>query len=136
MFLFEDSMLSVLTVGSIVGTKQAVDSARKEVERARKRQREAADGLESAISATKDTAMVKQVYEKVHSYKEKIGEAGKVVGDTKTRARQWSQKQEEKSSEPAVQSRQDEISLDDQVEMEIQNRVVEGWFLLCWSSDY
>lgn len=71
--------------------------------------------------------MVKQVYEKVQSYMEKIEEAGKAIIDTEARERQWFQEQARSSD----QSCTDETSLDDQLEMEIQKRVVEGWFLIC-----
>lgn len=138
-------LYTLFAVGSVGGTEQALQEARKEVEKARTKQKEATDHLESAITTTNDTGAVRQVQEKKANYLKKIEKADKEIAEEEDRQRRVAAKIQQRSKEERTeaqslestdQSDQEALlammqsSLNEQLEKEIQSRVEEGWLLL------
>lgn len=113
-----------------------MEEARKEVEHARNRQREAAISLDSVIAAAKASGTVEQVRGKVNEYLEKIEAAEKSIAEAQAKERLWHQEVERgreiQQEEPPLKSGQEALvdmmqrSLQEQLEEEMQSRIAEG----------
>ena len=108
------------------------------MERAKNRQRKAANSLDVVMRAAEGAKAtnVDQVHEKVDEYFEKCEKAEKVVAEAEAMERQWHEEMERNmeltqqtptpKSEQEAQGARMQGSSEEQLAMEVESRVVEG----------